>query len=453
MPRLLPSRRTVPALLLVPAVALGGCRDVPTDVPAGLAIEVVQGAPAQGRPGFPLPGLLIVRVVDDRGRPVEGAAVSWGVEGGGRLTPGSARSGRDGLVAAKWTLGARPGPNRATASIADLPSVGFLTEGAGFKVDRLDSDFGHACGIRADGLWCWGHNWTAYGAAELPPGASAVLVSDAHAWTDVAVASGNVCVLEPGGTPWCLGHSFGTTEGPSGTPDELAPIAGLPNLSRIGSGSGWYCGLAAADSMPWCWGNDENGRFTTPVTGGPPLVQLAVGGGFSGPFACGIAADSTAHCWGDGSSGQLGQGLFESSDSPVPVSGGHRFVELAAGVRFACGRRADGSVWCWGDNGAGQLGAPGPASPVPTRGPVFASAIAAGDTGVLAISGAEILVWGWFGLTPGPLRSLDGLAVAGFSQGDIGCVIVSGGQAWCFGEIWPSTSAIDVLNYHAVAPD
>jgi hypothetical protein len=44
------------------------------------------------------------------------------------------------------------------------------------------------------------------------------------------------------------------------------------------------------------------------------------------------------------------------SAKPVPVSGSHRFEELAAARFSSCGRTANGQVFCWGPNPDGEIG-------------------------------------------------------------------------------------------------
>jgi alpha-tubulin suppressor-like RCC1 family protein len=77
-----------------------------------------------------------------------------------------------------------------------------------------------------------------------------------------------------------------------------------------------------------------------------------------------MRADRTVRCWGSNSSGQLGDGSFTDSPSPVVVAGLTVDAQLiaafgrtlAVGSSHTCARRADLSMVCWGDNSQGQLG-------------------------------------------------------------------------------------------------
>ncbi len=75
-------------------------------------------------------------------------------------------------------------------------------------------------------------------------------------------------------------------------------------------------------------------------------------GGF---HTCALVA-GTVQCWGRGDSGQLGQGAFADSWSPVAVSGLTDVIQVAPGKYHTCALRSDGTVWCWGMNDYGQLG-------------------------------------------------------------------------------------------------
>lgn len=91
---------------------------------AGCADRTAPAAPAEIRPaegvnqvapaGGVLPQPIVAQVVDEQGDPVPGVTVTWIAESDGRINPVSKVSDRNGKVGARWILGPRAGPNRAT---------------------------------------------------------------------------------------------------------------------------------------------------------------------------------------------------------------------------------------------------------------------------------------------------------------------------------------------------
>src|SRR5712691_8180800 len=78
--------------------------------------------------------------------------------------------------------------------------------------------------------------------------------------------------------------------------------------------------------------------------------------------AAAASAPNWTYAWGANNLGQLGRGTFTSWDvQPAAVPGvsaiaGQRIVTLSAGSDHVLAIRKDGSVWAWGGNNSGQLG-------------------------------------------------------------------------------------------------
>ena len=133
----------------LPALA-AGCGDVvlPNEAtPASIAIVSgdAQSAPA----GAALSSPLVVRVLDERDRPIEGQAVSFTIDaGGGQIAPARATTGADGTASATWTLGGTAGQQRVKATVTGdgVPSgllVSFnamAVSGAGAKLVMVSGD-------------------------------------------------------------------------------------------------------------------------------------------------------------------------------------------------------------------------------------------------------------------------------------------------------------------------
>ena len=154
---------------------------------------------------------------------------------------------------------------------------------------------------------------------------------------------------------------------PPGVP--APPGAGPPSFLfdwvSMGAGSGYSCGLRS-DGSALCWGANNFGQLgdgsqtssstPVPVSGGLTFKEIAVGD----IHTCGIDTTGALYCWGSNITGQLGAGLPTGlggfSTTPVPVSVGLTFVSVNAGLRSSCSIATDGATYCWGLNGDGQLG-------------------------------------------------------------------------------------------------
>ena len=103
------ARRSVGAVALAMTGALlVACSDSSGTDDGGppASMEVVGGNGQQGVVGEELADPLVVKVTDDRGRPVRGQLVNWRVTaGGGSVFAGSALTNREGVAQERWTLG------------------------------------------------------------------------------------------------------------------------------------------------------------------------------------------------------------------------------------------------------------------------------------------------------------------------------------------------------------
>ena len=445
------ARLRIPAAVVTLA-GMAGCND-PAEPPTATHLEIVQAPPPLGAPGFPLIDTIRVRLVDEDGTPQASRPITWIVtQGGGTATALATVTDANGIASARWTLGSSTGINRLEARTENDSVQAFQTNAEAFRVDRLDSNYGLACGLQQGDLWCWGdYSWVSTrGVSEIPTNpfgfytAAPGLVSQGQGFTQVAVGFPGACALDATHIVRCFGPASSS----------VTPVPTIPAMRHIaGATNSDFCGLAMSDSTAWCW-NLISG-VGSPVPSSPALVDLEMDNpvGGSTQTACGRLVDSTAVCWGEG---PLGDGTFNSSVTPVAVSGAHKFAELAVGRGFACGRKANGDVWCWGRNDDGQLGSAGPDSPVPVLATTGISRIAATLQTVMANQLGSIVRWGYFGNSTGnpvtPLASLAGLPVVDFAANDISCVRLNDGQAYCFDEMFINASSIDIDVYSPVQP-
>lgn len=121
------------------------------------------------------------------------------------------------------------------------------------------------------------------------------------------------------------------------------------------------CALTTSGAVR-CWGRNDlgqlgNGSFddsTSPVAvvGIHTATRLSAGA----HHTCALLEDGTVRCWGRNQHGQLGNGSSASSNVPVVVAMLGQVYEIAAGSEHSCARLWNDTVWCWGANEAGQIG-------------------------------------------------------------------------------------------------
>ena len=93
-------------------------------------LSPVSGNNQTGQVGARLPADLVVRLVDEIGNGVPGAAVTWVVAtGGGSVTPENGVTDDAGYASAQYTLGPTPGENRVDAVVSGVGVVNFSATG------------------------------------------------------------------------------------------------------------------------------------------------------------------------------------------------------------------------------------------------------------------------------------------------------------------------------------
>lgn len=425
-------------ITIVAAVSLGACGGAPTDTTPADQFEVVGPVPLAAIPGWRLHDTIVVRLVDDTGAPRAGEPVTWAItRGGGTITPLGTTTDAAGELKLLWTLGSTPGANEVAAHTSSDASLSLTVVGQAFQADRMDAGDSLGCGLASGALWCWGDNSWVHSQApsdwpdslgSVTPGAPG-LVDATHGFIDLAVGNQSVCALDQQGQVRCA-------DADQRTPEQVAGVPALRTVTRARAGAPAFCGLAAADSTAWCWGPAAPAR----VSGSPALVTMRMDSAPGGErLACGLRADSAAVCWG---TGPLGDGTLNASASPVVVSGGHHFQDIAVGSGFACGLTALAEVWCWGkDYGAsGEVGPPNILEPeLATDG---AAEISAADNYAAALRSGRVTTWFGAGFdgVPGQglavVSGLEGLPVAGFALNSSSCVRLADGQVYCWGRMW-----------------
>jgi alpha-tubulin suppressor-like RCC1 family protein len=250
--------------------------------------------------------------------------------------------------------------------------------------------------------------------------------------------------------------SMRPARGSSGATTQRATVQ--INGGPSGVAVGWYHACAVLSGPVACWGDDFYGQLgdgspsVTPVPGvGSLVVDITAATAIvaGGRHSCALSADGTVRCWGDNNLGQLGDGSYTSSATPVQVSGILTARAISAGWYHTCALLADQTVRCWGNNGFGQLGN---ASTSTSSTPVVVSSLS-GATAVVAagyhscalLTGGAVRCWGSNQngqLGDGTLTTRTSpVAVSGLSSGATAlgaggshsCAVVAGGTVRCWG--------------------
>ncbi|MBM4779083.1 MAG: hypothetical protein GQE15_15360 [Archangiaceae bacterium] len=223
-------------------------------------------------------------------------------------------------------------------------------------------------------------------------------------------------------------------------------------VNALATGSYFTC-AELTDGLR-CWGDDLWGQLALDLDGGlstlprrsrqtPRNFRHLAGGLY---HACGVVG-ADVWCWGLNFFGQLGNGLFQNSTTPVRVTGLPSTIDqLVVGDYHSC-VRSDGGVYCWGANGGllglGALDAGPSALPVQIQGlePVAELSSAGSQLCALSYAGG-VSCWGHastgFTETPRGVPGWSSGVARVASGGSIDphiCVVVANGQIECVGPI------------------
>lgn len=234
-----------------------------------------------------------------------------------------------------------------------------------------------------------------------------------------------------------------------------------PFVTNIAAGGNFTCAILENGEL-YCWGSNYNGELGVgdlSITHSAPqrvtgdhLWKSVHAGRFS---ACGITDQNDLYCWGDNSHGNLGNDHIGGKEArPALVSGGHKWLQAAAGPQHTCGITSQHKLYCWGSAADGRLGiSPAPASTESIATPTIVRAdltwkyVASGDSHSCGITDTDTLYcWGnngesqlGTGLSPNehptllPSPILEGHEWSSVTLGRAHSCGISEGKLYCWG--------------------
>ena len=234
-----------------------------------------------------------------------------------------------------------------------------------------------------------------------------------------SLSAGSVTTLTPD-SPFAYGQEYtvsvttGVTD-PAGNPLDSAFSSTFTTRAVPVAGGGWHALAVADNGSVWAWGANWYGNLgdgtwddsTTPVQvvgfGGSGFFTDAVAVAAANEHSIALKQDGTVWAWGSNGVGQLGDGTLTASETPVQVVGPGGVglltdvIAISAEYYQSFALKSDGTVWGWGDNSSGQIADIGTTeTETPVQAFADAVAVSSGSLHTLALkSDGTVWAWGW----------------------------------------------------------
>lgn len=309
------------------------------------------------------------------------------------------------------------------------------------------------CGTRNGELWCWGEN----GHGELGDGTRSdarpfpVRVGVESEWRDVTVGHQHTCAVDARGRLSCWGHDQEDQLATGDRGDARFPtrVTALDGATTVSLNQFDTCAIDDTGAAH-CWGFNGQAQLGRPAGDGNAAspVRLSEGSAFvdvaSGlDFTCAIDGDGDLVCVGANARGQLGNGDVNARSSLTPVVEPGPWAEVCAGRWHVCARKPSNRVWCWGRTGYERVGAAERADPIPSEQSGRFVSLSCGETHNCAIDEAgDLYCWGsnqygQLGVgddAASPTRVAAGHTWRAVAAGiEHTCAIDEDGGLWCWG--------------------
>ena len=274
-------------------------------------------APNARGPGVALTDSVRVRVINVDSLPVDSVRVAFTViEGGGSVSPDTARTNQFGIAATRWTLGPVAGRNRLRAQV--------LRENGSIDTLVIDNDVTFTINSYNALLPEAGNDQTGQILSALPTAPSVKLVD----------SLGN----PRSGVPVTFTvFSNGRV---------TSPIVST-SANGVASPGTWTLGDIPGQQILEARVEDAKVALTAFATGTPVLYtpNFISAGGFT---TCALENGGIVKCWG--AAAQNGTGDTLNSPTPKQVKGTQTFASVTVGQSHTCALTSSSEAWCWGLN-------------------------------------------------------------------------------------------------------
>ena len=362
------------------------------------------------------------------------------------------------LVIAPGVVGG-PAANADPGASDSLPPVTAIAAGEG-----------HTCAIAEIGtVYCWGTNAQGQLGAGIFQSQSntPVQVAGISGVTALTVGYDHNCAIAGGGAVYCWGSGDNGQLGDGAKMNRWAPVqvAGITGATSIAAGVVHTCAIAGGGDV-YCWGSGNYGRLgdgtadpsdylgagqehLTPVQVPGITGAVAITVGWS--HTCVITTGGPVRCWGYNSGSQVRAGDW-IEPSPVQVAGVTGAIDITAGLSHTCAIVTGGIARCWGTGNSGQLGDGSTQvalTPVQVSGITGVTDITAGAFHNCAITAGIARCWGsgsngelgdgstqdrW---SPVQVAEITGVTDITAGRYQHTCAVVTGGDAYCWGQAVP----------------